>query len=56
MVRKDLLISKTRTLLYEFLAPMQDQVDKPGKRFLDHVIRGILFSGTLVVMELSRWV
>lgn len=56
MVRQDLLISKTRTLLDEFLTPMQDQLDKPRKRFLRQIIRGILFSGTLVVMELCRWV
>lgn len=56
MIREDLLIDKSRTLLGEFLTPMQDQLDKPRKRFLDQVIRGILFSGTLVVMELCRWV
>ena len=56
MVRQDLLISKTRTLLGEFLGPMQDQLDKPRKRFLRQIIRGILFSGTLVVMELCRWI
>lgn len=56
MVRKDLLIRKTRMLLGEFLAPMLDVVDRPRKRFLQQVIRGILFSGSLVVMELGRWV
>jgi hypothetical protein len=56
MVRKDLLISKTRTLLGQFLKPMQDHMDKPRKRFLDQAVRGILFSGTLVVMELCRWI
>ena len=56
MIREDIVIHKTRTLLQEFLAPMQAQVDKPRKRFLAQVIRGILFSGTLVVMELCRWV
>jgi hypothetical protein len=55
-VRKDLLIRKTRLLLGEFLAPMSEQVDRPRKRFLQQVIRGILFSGSLVVMELGRWV
>lgn len=56
MIRKDLLISKTRILLDEFLAPMQARVDKPRKRFLKQAVRGILFSGTLVVMELCRWI
>jgi hypothetical protein len=56
MVRKDLLIRKTRMLLGEFLAPMAEPVDKPRKRFLHQVIRGILFSGSLVVMDLCRWV
>lgn len=56
MVHKDLLIHKSRMLLGEFLAPMLEQVDKPRKRFLQQAIRGILFSGSLVVMELGRWV
>jgi hypothetical protein len=43
-------------LLGEFLAPMLEQVDKPRKRFLQQTIRGILFSGSLVVMDLGRWV
>lgn len=56
MIRKDLLIHKTRTLLGEFLAPMLQDVDKPRKRFLQQVIRGILFCGSLVVTEVCRWV
>jgi hypothetical protein len=56
MVHKDWLIHKSRMLLGEFLAPMLEQVDKPRKRFLQQAIRGILFSGSLVVMELCRWV
>ncbi len=52
MIRNDLLIHKTRTLLAEFLAPMTEAVDRPRKRFLQQVLRGILFSGALVVMEL----
>jgi hypothetical protein len=56
MMRKDLLIRHTRRLLGEFVAPMLDAVDKPRKRFLQQAIRGILFSGSLVVMELGRWV
>ncbi len=56
MVRKDVLIGKTRMLLGEFLAPLVESVDRPRKRFLQQAIRGILFSGSLVVMELCRWV
>ena len=56
MVREDLIICKTRALLDEFLAPMQAQVDKPRKRFLTQAVRGIVLSGTLVVMELCRWI
>lgn len=56
MIREDLIIGKTRTLLREFLAPIQAQVDKPRQRFLAQAVRGILFSGTLVVMELCRWI
>jgi hypothetical protein len=56
MIRQDLIISKTRRLLDEFLAPMQSHVDKPRRRFLRQAVRGILFSGSLVVMELCRWI
>ena len=56
MVREDLIIGKTRMLLDEFLSPMQSSVDKPRKRFLKQAVRGILLSGTLVVMELCRWI
>ncbi len=56
MIRQDLLIRKTRTLLGEFLAPLLEAVDKPRQRFVQQAMRGILFSGSLVVMELCRWV
>jgi len=56
MLRKDVLIFKTGTLLDEFLAPMLGQVDKPRQRFLKQAVRAILFSGSLVVMELCKWV
>ena len=56
MLRKDVLIHKSRMLLDEFLAPMLGQVDKPRKRFLKQTVRAILFSGSLVVMELCKWV
>lgn len=55
-MRKDLLTRKTQTLLSEFLSPLVERVDKPRKRFLQQAIRGILFSGSLVVMEFGRWV
>jgi hypothetical protein len=50
------LIRKTRTLLGEFLHPMLQKVDRPRKRFLPQVIRGILFSGSLTMMDIARWV
>ena len=55
-IRKDLLIRKTRMLLGEFLTPILDEVDRPRKRFLPQVIRGILFSGSLTMMDIARWV
>ena len=51
MIRQDLILSKTRRLLDEFLAPLQSHVDKPRRRFLRQAVRGILLSGSLVVME-----
>ena len=56
MIRQDIVIGKTRKLLDEFLAPMQNQLDKPRKRFLRQAVQGVLFAGTLVVMELCRWI
>jgi hypothetical protein len=56
MVRDDIIIGKTRALLDEFLGPMQAQVDRPRRRFLKQAVRGIVLSGTLVVMELCRWI
>ncbi len=56
MIRKDLLIHKTRDLLKEFLAPMLEMVDKPRQRFLQQALRGILFSGSLVVTDLCHWI
>jgi hypothetical protein len=55
MIRKDLLIRKTRDSLKEFLTPMLETVDKPRQRFLQQVLRGILFSGSLVVTDLCGW-
>lgn len=55
-IRKDLLIHKTRKSLGQFLAPMLAAVDKPRRRFLSQVTRGILFSGSLVITDVCRWV
>lgn len=55
-VRKDLLIRRTRMLLGEFLTPLLEEVDRPRRRFLPQVIRGILFSGSLTMMDIARWV
>lgn len=43
MLRKDLLLQKTRMLLNEFLAPMLEQVDKPRQRFLKRTVRAKFF-------------
>jgi hypothetical protein len=56
MIRKDLLVHKTKTLLDDFLNPMLGQLDKPRQRFLRQTVRAILFSGSLVVMELCKWI
>jgi hypothetical protein len=56
MIQKDLLIHKARLLLNELLAPMLQEVDKPRRRFLQQVTRGILFSGSLVVMAWCHWI
>lgn len=56
MLRKDLVLSKTRALLDEYLWPMQAKVDKPRQRFLRQSTRGILLSGSLVVTELCHWI
>lgn len=40
-IHKDLLIRKTQKLLSEYLDPMLKEVDKPRKRFLQQVVRGI---------------
>jgi hypothetical protein len=56
MLPKDFILSKTRTLLCEFLAPMLDVADRPRKRFLRQSIAAILLSGSLVVMEMAWWI
>lgn len=44
MLRKDLIIHKTRMQLDEFLAPMLAQVDKPRKRFLRQTVRAYVLN------------
>jgi len=56
MLRKDLIICKTRQVLDEFMAPIVAQADKPRQRFLRQAVGAILFSGSLVVTELTRWI
>jgi hypothetical protein len=43
-------------MLDEFLLPMLGQLDKPRQRFLRQTVRAILFSGSLVVIELCKWI
>jgi hypothetical protein len=38
MLRKDLLIHKTKMMLDEFLFPMLGQLDKPRQRFLRQTV------------------
>jgi len=56
MFRKDLLICKARMLLDEFLAPVLAQVDKPRQQFPKQTVRAVLFSSSLVAMELCKWI
>jgi len=54
MLRKDLIISKTRNLLNEFMAPIMAQADKPRRKFLRQTLGAILLSGSLIVSEFAR--
>lgn len=56
MLRKDFILSATRSLLKEFISPMVAVVDKPRKKFLAQTLTGILFSGSLVVKSMARWI
>lgn len=56
MIRKDILVHKTKTLLDDFLNSILGQLDKYRRRFLRQTVRAILFSGSLVVMELCKWI
>ena len=53
MLRKDLILSKTRNLLNEFIAPLLAEADKPRQKFLRQALGAILFSGSLIVGELA---
>jgi len=56
MLRKDLILSKTRNLLNEFVAPLLAVADKPRRKFLRQALGAILFGGSLVVSEFARWI
>jgi hypothetical protein len=56
MLRKDFIISKTRNLLREFMAPIIANADKPRQKFLSQATAAILLSGSLVVTELAHWI
>jgi hypothetical protein len=56
MLRKDVIVCKTRNLLHQFMAPIIAEVDKPRQKFLPQAVRGILLSGSLVVTEFARWI
>jgi len=55
MLRQDFVFCKTKELLAEFIAPIAARADKPRKKFLRQAVSAILLSGSLVVMELARW-
>jgi len=54
MIRKDLIISKTRNQLSQFISLIAEPADKPRRRFLRQSVGAVLLSGSLVVMEFSR--
>jgi hypothetical protein len=56
MLRKDFIISKTRKHLAEFIGPIAESADKPRQRFLRQSLGAILLTGSLVVMEFSRFI
>ncbi len=56
MLRKDLIISKIKNLLNEFMAPIMAQADKPRRKFLRQALGAILLSGSLIVSEFARWI
>jgi len=56
MFSKDFIRSATKNLLCEFIFPMIEVLDKPRKKFLPQVLTGILFSGSLSIKNISRWI
>ena len=56
MLRKDLIISKTRKHMADFINPIAAPADKPRRKFLRQAIGAVLLSGSLVVMEFARLV
>lgn len=56
MLRKDLIFSKVKTLLADYLEPVLDQADKPRRKFLRQSVGAVLLNGSLIVSEFGRWI
>jgi len=56
LIGKDFIISKTRCLLNEFIAPIVEKTDKPRQKFLRQAVGAILLSGSLVVTDFGQWI
>jgi hypothetical protein len=56
MLSQDFIFCKTKELLDEFISPIAACADKPRKKFLRQVLSAILFSGSLVVTDMTRWI
>lgn len=56
MLRKDIILCKTRNLLNEFIAPITSKADKPRQKFLRQAVGAILLSGSLIVTEFAHWI
>jgi len=56
MLRQDFIFCKIKELSSEFISPIAACADRPRKKFLRQAISAILFSGSLVVTELARWI
>jgi len=54
MLRKDVIISKTRKSFVDFINPIAAAADKPRRKFLRQSIGSVLLSGSLVVMQFTR--
>jgi hypothetical protein len=56
MLCKDFIRSAVPSLLQEYISPMLAVLDKPRKKFLAQTLTGILFSGSLVIKDMARWI